>query len=92
MSLRDKYTEEEWDDLESKIPDKSQKKSEYQKVFIASDDDGHEYVIPYELKDKFYKLNLQEDWEAFDESFGKYICGGDPFAEYEFYIKNNAIR
>ena len=93
MSLRDKYTDEEWDELEKNSsqrdfsPGWTERKNEYQKVYITSDDDGHEYVIPYDLKDKFHRLNLQEDWEKFDESFRKYICAGDPQSEYEFYIK-----
>ena len=91
MSLRDKYTDEEWSELEKNSPSRDFSpgwtEPKYQRVVIQSDDDGHEYVIPYELKDKFYKLNLQENWDEFESVFEKYRCGGDPFADYEFYIK-----
>ena len=97
MSLRDKYTDEEWDELEARLafdPPFSKKKTstkpEYQRVEIHSDGDGHDYVIPYDLNllDKFYDLLENEnDIEEFEELFDEYRCGGDPFGEYEFYIK-----
>ena len=97
MSLRDKYTDEEWDELEARLAfgqpfskKKSSIKPEYQRVEIHSDGDGHDYVIPYDLNlvDKFYDLLENEnDIEEFEELFDKYRCGGDPFGEYEFYIK-----
>lgn len=87
MSLRDKYTDKEWDELESRIEKKASKKDGYKRVIIKSEDNGQEYVIPYELSKRFDELYLTEEWDLFDEEFGKYACGGDPFNEYEFYIK-----
>ena len=96
MSLRDKYTDEEWDALEAKLKlDKpfARKKEtpveKYERVEIHSDGEGHDYVIPYDqnLIDKFYDLSEDEDLEEFEELFDEYRCDGDPFAEYKFYIK-----
>lgn len=96
MSLRDKYTDEEWDELEKNSsqrdfsPGWTERKSEYQKVYIVSDEDGHEYVIPYLLKDVFrIELEKSEKYGSsnFETIFEKFRCGGDPFGEYEFYIK-----
>ena len=92
MSIRDKYTDEEWDALEAKIKEKTERRLGYERVIIMSDDDGHEYIIPYHLKSRFLELNqvayLKEDWDLFEKEFGSYICGGDPFSENEFYIKS----
>ena len=95
MSLRDKYTDEEWSELEKNSPSRDFSPGwtdpKYQRVVIQSDEDGHEYIIPFELNKKFQKMNqesyLKEDWDEFESVFEKYKCGGDPFAEYEFYIK-----
>lgn len=87
MSLRDKYTDEEWDELEYRIQSKSQKKSDYERVFIREDGDGHSYVIPEVLNENFGNLLEEDEYEEFDEVYGKFQCSGDPFAEYEFYIK-----
>ena len=68
---------------------KSYIKHEYQRVEIHSDSEGHDYIIPYDqnLIDKFYDLSEDEDSEEFEELFDEYRCDGDPFGEYEFYIK-----
>ena len=94
MSLRDKYTDEEWEKLELEAqlamnpPNRwttAAKKEEYQRVVIKQDDSGHDYVVPFEKSGGFYEL--LEDEELFEKTFGEYMCGGDPFYEYEFYIK-----
>jgi hypothetical protein len=94
MSLRDKYDDEEWAELEkrSKAFFEDKKKEEqvrYKRVVILSDDSGHDYVVPFELKDEFLRLldlgEVAED--EFEDKFEQYRCGGDPFGEYEFYIK-----
>ena len=87
MSLRDKYTNDEWTELESRIQSKSQKKNDYERVFIRKDGDGHSYVIPEVLNENFGNLLEEDEYEEFDEVYGKFQCSGDPFAEYEFYIK-----
>lgn len=99
MSLRDKYTNEEWDELESKLTSKVnneieskiasefKKKNDYEKVFIREDGDGHSYVIPEILNENFGNLLEEDEYKEFDEVYGKFQCSGDPFAEYEFYIK-----
>lgn len=87
MSLRDKYTDDEWTHLEDRIQFKSQKKTEYERVVIKEDGDGHGYVIPNVLNEKFDILVEKDEYEGFDEVFEKFRCSGDPFVEYEFYIK-----
>lgn len=69
---------------------------EYQRVYIAKDNDGHNYVIPYEMKDEFEVLLEKSgyescpEWEQFEaefiEKFEQYSTGGDINNE-EFYIK-----
>ena len=65
----------------------------YKHVIIRSDGDGHKYVIPFELEEEFDKwLNEAEesdDYIKFEAVFLEYMCGGDPFSEYDFYIKEN---
>jgi hypothetical protein len=63
--------------------------SKYHKISIEKDDSGHDYVIPYILKERFHKLlELGEDGEDdFMDEFDKWMCGGDPNSIYEFYIK-----
>ena len=87
MSLRDKYTDDEWTHLEDRIQAKSQKKSDYERVTIQSDDSGHQYVIPYSMNDIFFNMLDDDEYDEFDEVFGKFRCSGDPFMEQEFYIK-----
>lgn len=87
MSLRDKYTDEEWTELEDRIQSKSQKKSEYERVSIKSDGDGHSYVIPMVLNEIFNNLLKEDEYDEFDEVFEKFRCSGDPFMETKFYIK-----
>lgn len=93
MSLRDKYTDEEWDDLEKKSKSffeaMKKPKDEYIRIAIVTDDSGHDYVIPFELKSEFTRLiDLGEVAEDdFNDKFEKYMCGGDPSSMYEFYIK-----
>ena len=64
MSLRDKYTDEEWSKLEKDSSSRDfspgwTERNKYQRVVIQSDGDGHEYVIPYLMKDVFkVELNL----------------------------------
>lgn len=64
---------------------------EYQRVIILNDDSGHDYVVPFELSEEFSRLlDLGEEGEdEFIDKFDEYMCGGDPFGEYEFYIKGS---
>jgi len=60
---------------------------EYQRVVAVQDDDCHWYVIPYQLKEKFFELDEKVGSENFPESskadddfyelFSKYATGGD---------------
>lgn len=63
---------------------------QYQRVYITKDDDGHNYVIPYEMKEEFKalceKAYAEDDFEDFTEKFGEYATGGD-INEEELYQK-----
>lgn len=48
-----------------------------QKVIACRDDSCHWYVIPAEMKDEFNRLREDEDYEAFETTFGNYRTGGD---------------
>lgn len=38
---------------------------------FKKDDSGHDYLVPWELRDRFRELVEDEDaWEAFEETFG----------------------
>lgn len=70
---------------------------EYQRVYITQDNDGHDYVIPYEMIEEFESLlessemDSCDEWEAneeeFIDKFGKYMTGGDINEAEELYIK-----
>lgn len=57
------------------------------RVYVTQDDDGHNYVIPYELKEEFQNrldaisklafLDGEELTETFIDKFSKYCTGGD---------------
>ena len=54
------------------------------RVYIASDYDGHNYIIPYDLKGQFnllvreaYAKNDQNLYDKIETDFGKYATGGD---------------
>lgn len=59
--------------------------SELTRCHITSDDDGHQYLIPYDMKEHFNSLldklietdysdnDLMKKW---DDDFGKYSIGG----------------
>lgn len=94
MSLRDKYDDEEWAELEKRSAQffedkKKEEQTKYKRVQILTDDSGHDYVVPYGMSDEFERLlELGEVGEdEFEDKFEQYRCGGDPFEEYEFYIK-----
>ena len=98
MSLRDKYTDEEWTQLEEKLSlNPTNIKTtiitpgKYKRVIIQSDSYVHDYVIPYELNNEFLRLldycYMRDDYEEFEDKFDIYRCKGDVFSEYEFYIK-----
>ena len=63
---------------------------EYQRVYITQDEDGHDYVIPYDKKEEFGRLcevsYESEEFDEFEEKFGEYMTGGD-INELEIYIK-----
>ena len=67
MSLRDKYTDEEWSKLEKDSSSRDfspgwTERIKYQRVVIQSDGDGHEYIIPYDR----YKKEVNE-FQPLDE-------------------------
>lgn len=55
---------------------------EYQRVYITQDNDGHNYVIPYELRGQFNEL-LEESntsdmaQDIFNDMFSHFMTGGD---------------
>lgn len=94
MSLRDKYTDEEWDAKLEIIASKPLTPNQcftYERVNVLKDEDGYEYVIPFSMTETFLKMEqsvyLKGEYDEFEETFGKYRCGKDVFTEYEFYIK-----
>ena len=70
---------------------------EYTRVSVVSDDDGHWYVIPFELVEEFDMLlsgsqyDSCDGWEEneaeFIEKFSQYMTGGD-INNVELYIKS----
>lgn len=72
---------------ESEINKKIEKNStnftplRYKRVYCVQDDSGHWYIIPYELKDKFFKMeqeaNKTEEYNEFIKEFEQYMTGGD---------------
>lgn len=53
---------------------------EYQRVYITTDNDGHNYILPYALKDQFEDLleaaqDSTDDEEAFIALFSHYMTG-----------------
>lgn len=70
---------------------------EYQRVYITQDNDGHDYVIPYEMREEFdHMLEMSEyvsgtGWEdreeEFNDKFSTYMTGGDINEAEELYIK-----
>lgn len=66
---------------------------EYQKVYIAQDNDGHNYVLPYELKEQFDELLEESDQSeeaesVFIDMFSGFMTGGS-LDLVELYIKTN---
>lgn len=64
---------------------------QYQRVYITQDNDGHDYVIPYELRGQFNELleesntsDMAED--IFNDMFSNFMTGGD-INETELYQK-----
>lgn len=56
------------------------KNSELKKVYAVTDESGHWYVIPFELKDQFFKDDENgevDEWESFNEKYSHYMTGGD---------------
>lgn len=50
------------------------------KVVAVQDDDGHWYVIPFEMKDEFHSDldGLGDDnIDEWEDKYGKYMTGGD---------------
>ena len=64
---------------------------EYKRVYVTKDDDGHDYIIPWELKDDFnteLENGYDDEFESFNEKFGDYMTGGD-INETGLFIKIN---
>ena len=53
--------------------------SEEKRFCLMKDDDGHDYLVPWELRDRFNELVEDEDnWEAFAEEFADMETGVHP--------------
>jgi len=60
---------------------------ELKRVYVTQDGSGHDYVIPYELKEEFQTIQtaistmFESDayclQEEFEEKFSQYATGGD---------------
>ena len=53
--------------------------AEFTEVSVEDDGDGHTYVIPVELSARFNELQENgddDDYEQFNDEFGKYSLGG----------------
>lgn len=51
-----------------------------EKVYAVQDDSGHWYIIPFEMKDDFFKMLNEgepDEWDLFTEKYSKYMTGGD---------------
>lgn len=51
-----------------------------QKVSAVEDNDGHWYIIPYDLYNKFYEMEEKgeaDEYEEFNSMFAHYRTGGD---------------
>jgi len=52
-----------------------------QKVNAVTDNDGHWYIIPNDLVEDFWNgvdsCEDDDDYESFEDKFGKYQTGGD---------------
>lgn len=69
----------------------------YQRVYITQDNDGHDYVIPYEMREEFSNLlekseyGNNDKWDEYEEEFidkfEKYMTGGDINEAEELYVK-----
>jgi hypothetical protein len=50
------------------------------KVYAVKDDEGHWYVIPFEMKEEWHSdfdgLS-DENWEEWEDKYVKYKTGGD---------------
>lgn len=57
------------------------------RIAIKQDDDGHTYIIPYQLSNIFDDL-LENDEDMFIENFDKYNLGGCISSE-EIYVKDD---
>jgi len=50
------------------------------KVYAVQDEEGHWYVIPFQLKDDFFKdeeTGKEDDFAYFEDKYGQYRTGGD---------------
>lgn len=46
---------------------------------LMKDDDGHDYLVPWELRERFNELVEDEDeWEEFNEVFSGMMCPVHP--------------
>ena len=50
-----------------------------QRFCLVKDEDGHDYLIPWEMRSKFDELSESEDaWEKFECEFGNMRTGIHP--------------
>lgn len=51
-----------------------------QRIAIVTDNDGHDYIIPYEMLEQFYEdleRGYFDEYEEFNRIYSKYMLGGD---------------
>lgn len=59
--------------------------SELEKHCLVRDDDGHWYVIPVCMADRFRYLEETNEYQTFDDEFSSMAIGGSP-SMVEFYL------
>jgi hypothetical protein len=58
----------------------------YKRVTVTQDDDGHWYIIPFELTEEFEEACERGDDNLINEKFWQYTTGG-ALSLVELYIK-----
>lgn len=66
-------------------------KENFERVYVTQDESGHWYTIPYNLKEEFELYYYIEDFNMFDEKYGKYRTNGD-INNVQLFIKNTQLN
>lgn len=65
---------------------------DYIRVALVSDGDGHNFVIPYTKRKRFYqvleKSEIEDDYDDFNDEFEMYRCN-QPDYDYELLVKKS---